>query len=375
MTATDSRIQRVTMPKWGLSMTRGKITEWLVGEGDPVRPGMDLAEIETDKIAGTLESAAEGVLRRLVVTVGTEVPVSGTIAVVAPAEVPEADIDRVVEAARAELASGAVEEPAGASERVLAVGGRSLAYAVAGDTGETLVLVHGFGGDKGSWLFVQEPLAEGRTVYALDLPGHGSSSKDVGDGSLDTLGAVLVEFLRGLDLPPVHLVGHSLGAAVATAAAGRAPDLVRSLTLVAPAGLGSAPDVDYLRGFVTAASRRDLKPLLGRLFADEDLVSRQMVEDLLRYKRLDGVTAALTALLGTLLDGDRQAIDLREALRALPIPVAIVWGTRDRILPAVDPDTLDPAWPVRLVDGAGHLVHLERPGAVRDVVVEAIGRA
>lgn len=375
MTTTDRRIQRVTMPKWGLSMTRGKITEWLVGEGDPVRPGMDLAEIETDKIAGTLESAQEGVLRRLIATVGTEVPVSGTIAVVAPADVPDADIDRVVEAARAELESGAVEEPPGATEGTLDVDGRSLTYAVAGDVGEVLVLVHGFGGDKGSWLFVQEPLAEGRTVYAVDLPGHGSSSKDVGDGSLDTLADVLVGFLRGLDLPPVHLVGHSLGAAVATAAASRAPDRVRSLTLVAPAGLGSAPDVGYLRGFVTAASRRDLKPLLGRLFADEDLVSRQMIDDLLRYKRLDGVAAALTALLATLLDGDRQAIDLREPLRAVPVPVAIVWGARDRILPAVDPAMLDPTWPVRLVDGAGHLVQLERPGAVRDVVVEAMSRA
>ena len=46
------------------------------------------------------------------------------------------------------------------------------------------MLVHGFGGDKNSWLFVQQPLAEEHTVHALDLPGHGASGKDVGDGSL-----------------------------------------------------------------------------------------------------------------------------------------------------------------------------------------------
>ena len=89
-----------------------------------------------------------------------------------------------------------------------------------------------------------------------------------------------------------------------------------SLTLLAPAGYGPDADAEYLRGFAAAASRRELKPLLGRLFADESLVTRQLVDDLLRYKRLDGVDKALSALLGTLLDGDRQAIDTRRCWRA-----------------------------------------------------------
>ena len=46
-----------------------------------------------------------------------------------------------------------------------------------------MLLVHGFGGDRNSWLFIQEPLAAEHRVYALDLPGHGTSAKDVGDGS------------------------------------------------------------------------------------------------------------------------------------------------------------------------------------------------
>lgn len=366
-------VQRVTMPKWGLSMKTGKITEWLVAEGDSVAPGADLAEIETEKIAGTLESTHDGVLRAIVAEVGTDAPVGGTIAVVTAAEVPDAEIESVVAQAREELASGAVEEPAGPETATVPVDGRSIAYAVLGAGDDVVVLVHGYGGDKNSWLFVQEPLADGRTVYAIDLPGHGTSDKDVGDGSLDTLASSLVGFLEAAGITQAHLVGHSLGGAVILAAAAQVPERVRSVTLVAPAGFGTDVDASYLRGFADATSRRELKPYLGKLFADEGLVTRRLVEDLLKYKRLDGVDTALHTLLGTLLDGDVQAIDAAPLLAAVQAPAAVVWGGADRILPP-NTDAVGGAASVRIVDGAGHMAHMEAPSAVREVIEETTKR-
>jgi pyruvate dehydrogenase E2 component (dihydrolipoamide acetyltransferase) len=357
---SDDRIQRVTMPKWGLSMKTGKIVEWFVSEGDTIAKGDDLVDIETDKIAGTLESPQEGLLRRIVAEPGADLPVGAVLAVVAPTEVPDADIDTVVEEARAAVESGALEGDDEPAPQLVAVGGRTISYlTLAPDepAGDPVVLVHGFGGDKNSWLFVQQPLAESHTVHALDLPGHGASGKDVGDGSLAMLADTVIGFLDELGIGRAHLVGHSLGGAVIAAAARSSPGRVASLTLLAPAGYGPDADAEYLRGFAAASSRRELKPLLGRLFADESLVTRQLVDDLLRYKRLDGVDKALSAVLGTLLDGDRQAIDTPALLDGVDVPVTVVWGGSDRILPA-------PADGVERVE-AGHMLHME---AANDVV-------
>lgn len=366
----DERIQRVTMPKWGLSMKTGKITEWIVAEGAEIGNGDDLAEIDTDKIAGTLESTWDGVLRKFVAQVGDDVPVGGTIAVVAPPEVPDAEIDAVVEQAREELASGAVEDVGGPVAGTAEVHGRTISYTSLGEGEETVVLVHGYGGDGNSWLFVQEPLSEQRTVYTIDLPGHGTSTKDVGDGSLDTLADTVLGFLDALGVERAHLVGHSLGGAVVVAAAARQPDRVASLTLVAPAGFGTGINAEYLRGFAAATSRRELKPHLTALFADPSQATRQLADDLMKFKRLDGVHDALSTLLTTLLDGDGPGIDANPLLERVSVPLAVVWGREDKVLPVSNAEALAGRVEVRYVDGAGHMAHMEQPGEVVAAVQE-----
>ena len=197
--AGDERIVAVTMPKWGLSMRLGKITEWLVAEGDELSAGDDVADIETDKIAGTLEASSAGTVRRLIAKVGEDVPVSGTIALLALGDVSESELDAAVAQARAVIDAGAPEDAAGAPVTETAQsGGRKISYAGVGTDGDVVLLIHGYGGDRNSWLFVQQPLAEHARVYALDLPGHGTSGKDVGDGSADILADAAVSVLDAI---------------------------------------------------------------------------------------------------------------------------------------------------------------------------------
>jgi pyruvate dehydrogenase E2 component (dihydrolipoyllysine-residue acetyltransferase) len=383
---TDDRIVPVTMPKWGLSMQLGKITAWVAAEGDDVKVGDDLADIETEKITGTLEASDAGTVRRIVARVGEDVPVSGTIALIAPADVTDDDLDAAVALARAVIDAGVPDDAVGGPELQTAdVGGRKISYAGAGEDGDVILLVHGYGGDRNSWLFLQEPLAARYRVYALDLPGHGTSAKDVGAGpagpespagTLSVLAGAVTGVLDALGAERAHLVGHSMGGAAALTVAARDPGRIASLTLIAPSGFGSEINAGYLRGFADAQTRRELKPVVGQLFADELLVTRQLVEDLLAYKRLDGVDEALHALVDTLLDGDVQRADSAALMAAIgdTVPVTVVWGRADRIIPAAQAESV--AGAVRhLVDGAGHMPHMERPAEVQAAIEETIARS
>jgi len=383
---TDDRIVPVTMPKWGLSMQLGKITAWVAAEGDDVKVGDDLADIETEKITGTLEASDAGTVRRIVARVGEDVPVSGTIALIAPADVTDDDLDAAVALARAVIDAGVPDDAVGGPELQTAdVGGRKISYAGAGEDGDVILLVHGYGGDRNSWLFLQEPLAARYRVYALDLPGHGTSAKDVGAGpagpegpagTLSVLAGAVTGVLDALGAERAHLVGHSMGGAAALAVAARDPGRIASLTLIAPSGFGSEINAGYLRGFADAQTRRELKPVVGQLFADELLVTRQLVEDLLAYKRLDGVDEALHALVDTLLDGDVQRADSAALMAAIgdTVPVTVVWGRADRIIPAAQAESV--AGAIRhLVDGAGHMPHMERPAEVQAAIEETIARS
>jgi pyruvate dehydrogenase E2 component (dihydrolipoamide acetyltransferase) len=211
-------------------------------------------------------------------------------------------------------------------------------------------------------------------VYALDLPGHGGSTKAIAKPGLEALVAAVAEFMEALTITKVHLIGHSMGGAVAAALSVREPGRVRSLTLISPTGLGHEINANYIEGFVAAQSRRDLKPVLQHLFADETLVSRTMIDDLLKYKRLDGAQTALRGLASAMFKDGRQVENLADDLAKLILPIQVVWGAKDAIIPAAHAKAL-PNARLAIIDAVGHMAQMEAAGQVNDLIKRQIGRS
>jgi pyruvate dehydrogenase E2 component (dihydrolipoamide acetyltransferase) len=231
-----------------------------------------------------------------------------------------------------------------------------------------VVLIHGFGGDLDTWLFNSDALAADRTVYALDLPGHGGSTKEVGAGDLAVLVGALRAFLDSQGLERGHLVGHSLGGLVAATLALEQPERALSLTLVDGAGLGPEIDREYIEGFIAAESRREVKPVLQRLFADEGLVTRQMVNDVLKYKRLDGVQEALRTMAGSFFPDGRQRHLVGGELSSLSVPLMVVWGEEDRIIPVAHAKAVPDSAQVETLPRKGHSPHMEAAGRFNEML-------
>jgi pyruvate dehydrogenase E2 component (dihydrolipoamide acetyltransferase) len=367
-------IRAITMPKWGLAMEEGMVTAWLVEEGKPITTGQDILEIETTKITNVYEAPQSGHLRRQVVPEGETVPVGALLGLVAEESVPDEELDTFVERFNADFAVKAAEAEAAVPEpEKIKAGKLEINYLRMGERkGTPLILIHGFGGDLNNWLFNQSALAEGREVISLDLPGHGRSSKDLGNGDLPDLTAALGDFLKALEIDRYYLVGHSLGGAVALSYAIKNPEAVTGLTLLAPAGLGDEINGAFVEGFIAAGRRKEMRSVLETLVADPELISRDMVNDVLKYKRLDGVEQALKRLAEGHFPEGRQSRLAQEGLAQLAAPITVIWGREDRILPASHADALADKAELHILEGVGHMPHMEAAAEVNRLIAAAL---
>jgi pyruvate dehydrogenase E2 component (dihydrolipoamide acetyltransferase) len=368
-------ITPVIMPKWGLSMREGTLVAWLVEEGTKITVGMPILEVETDKIANQVEAPDPGTLRRKVASEGEVLAVKALLGVMAEADVSDADLDSYI-ASWVTPKTEEEDESATPKFNFVDVDGLRIRYARRGPAdGVPIVLIHGFGGDIDNWLFNIDALAEKAPVIALDLPGHGQSAIRLPGATVAALGAFVVKFLDAVSVGQAHFVGHSLGGAIAAQIALDDPMRVASLTLIGSAGFGSEVSSVYIDGFARAQSRRELKSALELLFADPGLVNRKMVDDVLKYKRLDGVGNLLIELAAELFPGGRQSAQPGPKLagREVAGKTLLIWGQVDRVVPAAHARNAPAGAAVEVLDGAGHMVQMERANDVNRLILSHIG--
>ncbi|MCU0830279.1 MAG: alpha/beta fold hydrolase [Rhizobiaceae bacterium] len=237
--------------------------------------------------------------------------------------------------------------------------------------GPHIVLLHGFGGSATQWRPLMTQLAgAGASVTAFDLPGHGASLPQGAQDARRCAEAVLQALAAA---EPFHLAGHSFGGAVAALMAINAPEKVASLTLLSPGGFGPEIAATDLRAFGAATSDGELAGALRTFCAPGFSWPPEALAAMAAERARPGQSTALARLADLILkaDGTQGTLPLAR-LAALQLPVTLVWGRADRILP-VHHAELFPAARRVLLDGVGHMLHAEAPDAVFEAITRQAG--
>lgn len=445
----------VIMPKVDMDMASGKLAVWHVAEGETVKKGAALFDIETDKAAMEVEAPASGILHHILAAPGVSVPVGSPVAYIyaegeavgpapaaaAPAPAPAA-VAPVAEARSEAVASTSATKPEAVAAPVVSApvmaeaanGPRATpvarrlaredgillaalsgtgpngriqrhdveaeiarrkapavapaaqpapsapAYALdwtpqAGDlhvttrkgNGVPLVLVHGFAADSAGWMALERALPRDLPLVRIDLPSHGRSPlRRI--GGFAELAKALVQTFDRIAEGPVHLLGHSLGGALSLALADIRPRQIKTLSLIAPAGLGPEIDGAALNGIARASTADSLAPWLKRLTARPDGISHDFAKAAMLARIDPALRAAQQELAEVLFPDGVQAFDLTAALERVTAPTLMVWGRDDRILPWKQALAAPGGVALHLMRGVGHVPHMEDPDAVAALI-------
>lgn len=232
----------------------------------------------------------------------------------------------------------------------------------------TIVLLHGFGGSNMDWNDIQPDLARDGLVLAYDLPGHGRSLHHSAAGNASGMAKAILADLDARGIARAHVAGFSMGGAVATLMGMRAPDKVASLTLIAPGGFGPEISEPRLKAIADPATADLLRLGLNDMGAPGFEMPTKNVAVAAAMRSLPGQAAKLAEIAAKISKDGRQGEIPREAMAALAMPVTVVWGDCDPVLPFSQSANLPPRFAFVRVPGAGHMLLEE----ARKTVIQAI---
>lgn len=413
------------MPRLGETMEEGRVAKWLKAPGDSFVRGEAIIEIETDKTIAEFPALMDGTLVSILRGDGEMVTVGEPIARIAiaasdapeakPAEV-EVPVAAVPVPAQADIRQRASDEPVRATpvarrlarlngvdlQTVSGTGRRArvekadvlaalsgtpqtsgkapdgvlfadlprgrMAYLDTGkSSGRTVLLLHGFAGDRTTWAAIASGLKRaGHRVLVPDLPGHGLT--EIAASTAVDLSADLSAFLqRVAPTGSVDIVAHSLGCVAAVDFAATAPDRLGSLTLLAPAGLGPEIDGDFVHGMARATVAAEVSHLLRRLSVNpvqlSDGALAALAADLARG-RLVGLAAAVAGPSGQKVDSLAKLEKMAGSLET-----RLIFGLEDRIIPWRHVTSVSPRVAIHLLSRSGHMPQWDQPKDVLDILL------
>jgi len=266
----------------------------------------------------------------------------------------------------------AAREALALEPRFVKVGrGRIFRYDVG--EGEPVILLHGYNHHAEAWVRNIAPLAAtGRRVIALDLPGFGRSGIPKMRYSLTGYAEFLVKFMDALTIDSAHLVGSSMGGAIALRTGVDHPDRVRTVTGAGAAGFFTSVP----RAWSIAANplaQLLIRPLLGqkrllewshsRAYYDSSLSSTQQTDLMAEAYAQPGYKDHILGMAESMLLASEDEL-LWDTLPTIKAPVLIVWGRQDRTISvqhAYRAAQRIPTAEIVIYDKCGHLPMYEKP--------------
>jgi pimeloyl-ACP methyl ester carboxylesterase len=406
----------ILMPQVGQDLTEGKIVAINVKLGDKVKKGDIVAEVESEKATFEVEAFETGTVIALpfkvgdiaivlkpLMLLGDEGEVAASIQspdVTAKAvQMSVAKVDtkinatgkagssplarRLAEEAGVDISHVSGSGPGGAvvAKDLEGHENNTVVGVVSSDSGLRLlqkgsgapvVFIHGFGADLSAWRPFILHLGLGNPIYALDLPGHGANAQTSAD-HFNALATAVQLMFKTAGLVKPHLVGHSVGAAIAAHIAG---DLkARSLALISPAGLGPKINGDYIAGFLAAKTEAALKVWLEVLVHNSAVLTGALVRATFAGRAGSAMVANQQKLAAGLFEGHTQLFNVHEALKNFAGPARIIIGIDDRIIQSHSAETLPAHVAINRLPQVGHLPQLEAPALTARLVAETVRSA
>ena len=224
-----------------------------------------------------------------------------------------------------------------------------------GGAGPDVLLIHGIGADRMSWLALAPQLFEFTTVWAAEYAAHGTAGNDAGDGAPETLANAIEAEVTGRFFRPL-IIGHSLGGTLALHLTARATLDVSGLLLLAPAGLAGHDTGDFIDRLPELRDGDAALKLLRRLVVRKTLITQRMADAFVQSLEDDARRSALRIIAKGLKTAPSVVFPQNT-------PCSILWGDSDDVARFPDELSVD----TRVLENVGHLPHIE---AVEDVVME-----
>ncbi len=253
-----------------------------------------------------------------------------------------------------------------------------------------VLLIHGFGASIGHWQHNLEFLAARHSVYGLDLVGWGGSRKPDIKYDIDLWVEQVHDFWQTFIGRPTILIGNSIGSLVALVAAARYPEMAANLVMVSLPDLSAEQELipKPIQPLVNGIKRVILNPpLLHTLFkfvsrpkvarkwaqiayANPDRVTDELVDLFLTPAREREAPAAFVRIMQGMTSSNFSP-NIRQLLPSMKIPMLLIWGVQDRMIPPQTAKillTLNPLLKLIDLESAGHCAHDELPDEVNQIV-------